>query len=344
MKDYIIPPALPEKIIRWFHENKRDLPWRQDHDPYHVWLSEIMLQQTRIQTVIPYYLRFIEAFPTVQALADTEEDRVLKLWEGLGYYSRARNLHRAAKEVARQYGCEFPKSYTELKKLPGVGDYTAAAVASICYDEPVPAVDGNIIRVMARVCAMKDEDIHSPQSRKKLKEMLKTVYPETHSGDFSQGLMELGEVICLPNGTPLCSDCPASSLCAASQMAETANIPAPKKKQERKKQDITVFILRDGNTLALNRRGPGLLHGMWEFPNIEGHLSETAALLQVNHWGLIPTAVTGIMQKKHIFTHIEWAILVYHIEAGVKNDLFHWVPEAVLQEQYSLPTAFKKCL
>lgn len=344
MKDYIIPQALPEKIVRWFQENKRDLPWRQDHGPYHVWLSEIMLQQTRIQTVIPYYLRFIEKFPNVKALADAEEDRVLKLWEGLGYYSRARNLHRAAKEITRQYGGEFPKSYEELKKLPGIGDYTAAAVASICYGEPVPAVDGNVIRVIARVCAMKDEDIHSSQSRKKLMGMLKAVYPETHSGDFTQGLMELGEVVCVPNGSPLCGCCPAALLCVAFQTDETAAIPVPKIKPERKKQNITVFILRDGESLALNRRGPGLLHGLWELPNTEGHLSETAALLQVSYWRLTPTSVIATRRKKHIFTHIEWEILVYHIETDGKNDLFHWVPKSVLQEQYSLPTAFKKCL
>lgn len=344
MKEYIIPPALPEKIIRWFQENKRELPWRRDRNPYPVWLSEIMLQQTRIQTVIPYYLRFIEAFPTVEALARAEDDRVLKLWEGLGYYSRARNLHRAAKEITDQHGGTFPKTYAELKKLPGIGDYTAAAVASICYDEPSPAVDGNVIRVLARVCAMSDEDIHSPQSRKQLTAMLKAVYPETHSGDFTQGLMELGEVICVPNGMPLCGDCPASSLCMAFQTGKTADIPVPKRKPERKKQDITVFILRDGDTLALNRRGPGLLHGMWEFPNTEGHLSETAALLQTNRWGLTPKAVTQTLRKKHIFTHIEWDILVYHIETDHQNDSFQWVPQIVMQEQYSLPTAFKKCL
>ena len=344
MKEYRIPPALPEAVIRWFRENRRELPWRRDRDPYHVWLSEIMLQQTRIQTVIPYYLRFIEAFPTVEALAGAEEDRVLKLWEGLGYYSRARNLHRAAKEITEKHRGHFPASYAELKKLPGIGEYTAAAVASICYDEASPAVDGNVIRVLARVCAMKDEDIHSPQSRKALTAMLKSVYPETHSDDFTQGLMELGEVLCVPNGPPLCGSCPAAGLCEAYQKGETAAIPVGKKKPERKKQDITVFILQSGDALALNRRGPGLLHGMWEFPNTAGHLSETAALLQVNQWGLTPKSAGRSSRKKHIFTHIEWDILVYHIETEQTNPAFHWVPQPVLQEQYSLPTAFKKCL
>ncbi|MDR3120492.1 MAG: A/G-specific adenine glycosylase [Clostridiales bacterium] len=269
---------LPGLLLPWFAANARALPWRENKDPYRVWLSEIMLQQTRVETVIGYYTRFLAAFPTVFALAEADEARVLKLWEGLGYYSRARNLHRTARLIAEREGGLFPGEVTALRALPGVGAYTAGAVASICFDVPVPAVDGNVLRLLARITGSFD-CVDETTVREGTAERLAAVYPKGRCGDFTQSLMELGATVCLPNGAPLCERCPAADVCRALQNGWIGSLPVRKAKKKRAVRDLTYLILDCGGKTALRRRTEkGVLRGMWEFPNVDGLLDESAAL------------------------------------------------------------------
>ena len=219
-------------IVKWYQENKRELPWRRDRDPYHIWISEIMLQQTRIESVKSYYTRFMEELPTIQHLANIQEEKLLKLWEGLGYYSRARNLQKAAKIIVEQYNGKMPTSYVELLKLPGIGEYTAGAIASIAFGEKVPAIDGNVLRVISRILASKN-DILLADTKKKIEKKIKPIIPK-EAGDFNEGLMEIGELICIPNGEPLCKKCPVKEVCEARKTNQIAEIPVRNKIVKRK--------------------------------------------------------------------------------------------------------------
>ncbi len=341
------PPALPEELPRlllaWYDQHARALPWRENAEPYRVWVSEIMLQQTNVATVGPYYERFLEAFPTVGALASADEQKVLKLWEGLGYYARARNLKKAAGIVVRDYGGRFPDTYDDIRKLPGIGPYTAGALASICFDAPVPAVDGNAERVVSRLAGLYTAD--RTMLKKQVTSLLSGIYPAARRGDFTQSLMELGALVCVPNGSAKCDSCPVSGRCAAYAAGTVSSLPVRRKRPERKRDEITVLLLSCRGTLALLQRSEGgLLPGLWEFPNVPGHLRESETLELVSLWGARPSAVTGVARRKHIFTHVEWDMLCYAVECAERPPGFTWADRRALSGRYPLPTAFRKLL
>lgn len=335
---------LPRRLLPWFQENARDLPWRQDRHPYHVWLSEIMLQQTRVEAVRGYYLRFLEALPTIESLAQASESQLLKLWEGLGYYNRARNLQKTAQQITGPLQGQFPSTYPDLLALPGIGEYTAGAIGSICFGLPVAAVDGNVLRVVSRFLA-DPAPITDPIVKKSVKTQLEEIYPAGQAGDFTQSLMELGATVCLPNGPPRCSQCPLSDQCAGYRQGNPAAFPKKAVKPLRKRQERTVFLLRCVNRLALEKRpNTGLLAGLWQLPNVEGNLSPQQALEQAAAWNVQPHNLERRQHKKHIFTHIQWEMEGYFIACGREDSRFIWVSPEVLRRDYSLPTAFRQFL
>ena len=287
-------------LLEWFRDHHRILPWRSDPTPYHVWVSEIMLQQTRVAAVLGYYRRFMEALPTVSDLAQVDEDQLLKLWQGLGYYNRARNLQKAARQVMEQFGGQFPSSYADLLSLAGVGDYTAGAIASIAFGLPEPAVDGNVLRVVTRVTG-DPSDISQAATKKAVRAALAEVMPLDAPGNFNQALMELGALVCLPNGAPDCAHCPARGFCAAHLEGKTDVIPVKGAKKPRKMEERTVYLLFHGGQVALRRRpAKGLLAGLWEFPN------EVVGSAESDGWGLNLTQTEVCGAGRHIFTHREW--------------------------------------
>ena len=333
----------PELLLPWFSVHRRDLPWRADRDPYHVWLSEIMLQQTRIEAVLGYYKRFLDALPDLSSLANCGEDRLLKLWEGLGYYSRARNLQKAAKIIMDQGGV-FPNRYEELRALPGIGDYTAGAIASISFGLPCPAVDGNVLRVVSRVCNW-EAPVTRPESKRALCEALKSVYPVDQAGEFTQALMEIGEVLCIPNGIPNCEACPLRELCLSRKGEKWKLLPVKEAKKPRRIEEKTVFLLHCGDRIALRKRDDrGLLAGLWEFPNEPGILSMTEALAFAEKWGCRPLGPEKTVAAKHIFTHVEWRMTGHYLACRKEAGGFVWADKEELEHVYSLPTAFKKLL
>ncbi len=335
---------LPEKLLSWYKKNARDLPWRQNQDPYRVWLSEIMLQQTRVDTVVDYYNRFLDAFPTIHALASADEERVLKLWEGLGYYSRARNLHKTAKIIVEQYGGNFPKTYEELLKLPGIGSYTVGAISSISFNLPVAAVDGNVLRVISRIT----EDYRCIDEEKMKKEIgsnLAEVYPKNQCGNFTQSLMELGATICLPNGTPLCYQCPAMDICMANINDTQSFLPVRKEKKVRKTRELTLFVFISKGRIALQKRKEkGVLEGMWQLPNIDGILEKSEVLFQVEKLSGLECKIEKMKKAQHIFTHIKWEMVCYYISCADTFGSYVWADSEALEKEYSIPTAFKKFL
>lgn len=342
MSCYQIDATLPELIVPWFMQNKRDLPWRKNREPYAVWLSEIMLQQTRVEAVKPYYERFLSELPTIGALAAASDAQLYKLWEGLGYYSRARNLRKAAGTVMREYGGAFPQEHDRILRLSGIGPYTAGAIASICFDEPTPAVDGNVLRVVARLLEL-DEDVSLPAAKKEITKSLARIYPRTDCGDFTQGLMELGATVCVPNGKPKCEACPVGGICAAFQNGTAEHIPPKKAKKARKHEDITVLVLLCDGRCAIQKRGDtGLLAGLWEFPNCAGHLTPEQATAFAASLGTQPQRVSQAAAKTHIFTHIEWHMRFYAVHCKHMPEPFLWASETELREAYAIPTAFRQ--
>ena len=330
---------LPAVLLPWFAENRRELPWRQDREPYHVWLSEIMLQQTRIEAVKGYFARFLAALPDIPSLANAPEELCHKLWEGLGYYSRVRNLRKAAVQIMEQHGGVFPRRYEDIRALAGVGDYTAGAVASICFGLPTPAVDGNVVRVCARLFSDgTDDSAFRAYLRKKLEE----VYPAGSCGEFTQALMELGETLCVPNGVPRCEVCPAKNLCRSFADNTQMLYPVKKTKKPRRAEEKTVFLLRCGEKIAVRKRADtGLLAGLWEFPNVPGLCSVEQALRQAEDWGLHPLSPEKTTEKVHIFTHVEWKMRGWWISCASENTEFLWITEKTLKDELALPTAFR---
>ena len=282
------PPEAITSLLEWYHANGRDLPWRRDITPYRVWISEIMLQQTRVEAVKPYFRRFLQAFPDVNALANAEETHLLKLWEGLGYYNRVRNMQKAAVQIMTEHSGQFPQDYDSIRRLSGIGDYTAGAVSSICFGLPEPAVDGNVLRVMARL----QEDyrnILSPQCKAGITAQLRKVYPHADCGMLTQALMELGAMVCVPNGAPHCGACPLAGICMARQQGSTDMLPVREKKINRRTEERTVFVLQCGGRIAIRRRkGKGLLASLWELPNTEGFLEVQEAVRFCEQWGVKP--------------------------------------------------------
>ncbi len=332
---------LPDLLLPWFQANGRDLPWRQDREPYHVWLSEIMLQQTRVEAVKGYYSRFLRALPTIADLAACPEDKLLKLWEGLGYYSRVRNLQKAAREIQSRHNGKFPTAYADIRALSGIGDYTAGAIGSICFGLPTPAVDGNVLRVMSRLCDSA-APIDKPATKQAVTTLLAALYPNTDANGFTQSLMELGAMVCVPNGPPKCAACPAAGICLARQHGTAAELPVKAKRKPRRIEDKTVFVLECGGTYAVEKRPKGgLLAGLWQFPNVPGHLSVQAALDQASAWGLSPTGDVHSISRKHIFTHVEWHMVCYFIHSTDPAPRFTWAEAAQFSDQIALPTAFR---
>lgn len=329
---------LPIPLIRWYRENARVLPWRSDPTPYHVWISEIMLQQTRVAAVLDYYRRFMRALPTVEALAAVEEDVLLKLWQGLGYYNRARNLQKAAVQIVEECAGVFPHSYEGLLKLSGVGEYTAGAVASIAFGQAVPAVDGNVLRVVARITG-DGGDVMRPETRARMGALVQAVMPLDAPGDFNQALMELGATVCLPNGAPQCGRCPAREFCTARREERTGELPFKAPKKARRVEERAVFLIVQDGRVALRRRGPkGLLAGLWEFPNEP--LPAGGAL---EEWGVAAASSRRAGTGKHIFTHIEWHMTAYVVRARTKALPAGWVwaGREALDRVYAVPNAFR---
>ena len=310
-----IAPAL----LEWFYKNQRILPFRTDPSPYHVWLSEIMLQQTRVSAALPYYERFLAALPDIPALAACEEEKLHKLWEGLGYYSRVRNLQKAACIVCEQYGGQLPADYDALRALPGIGDYTAGAIASISFGLAVPAVDGNVLRVFSRL--YNDPGvITEPAVKRAFTARVMEHQPPEKAGDYNQALMELGALVCVPNGAPLCEECPWSKMCLARAQGRVMDFPVKSKAKARRIEERTVLVIRDGEKVAIRKRPKkGLLAGLYELPNLSGALSAEEVLSYVKEQQFAPLRIEKLADAKHIFSHIEWRMSGYAIlveEAG----------------------------
>lgn len=326
--------AIP--LLGWYQEHARDLPWRKEPTPYRVWVSEIMLQQTRVAAVIGYYLRFMDAYPTVQDLALAPQDQLMKLWQGLGYYSRARNLQKAAVQIMEDFDGVFPERYEDIHTLAGVGDYTASAIASICFGLPYPAVDGNLLRVAARI-AGDEGDITTQAMKKKVTNALQAIIPLHAPGAFNQAMMDLGAMICLPNGTPLCERCPAASFCLANQKGLTDKLPVRSKKKARRIEQRDVFLLMRNGKVALRRRpAKGLLAGLWEFPCEE--IAEDGEKQIAGFNGERLFVGTG----KHIFTHVEWHMRAFLVQAEEDTlpEGWVWADKSELQHTYPIPNAY----
>lgn len=360
-------------LVLWYAANARPLPWREQRDPYRVWLSEIMLQQTRIEAVRPYYARFLEAAPTVAALAALSEDRLMKLWQGLGYYSRARNLRRAAIEMTEKHGGTLPADYTTLRALPGIGDYTAGAIASIAFGLPTPAVDGNVLRVVARVLG-DASNILAPDTKKRVSDALLFVYERANAdaalraslaekdptlsvpAALTEGLMELGQTLCAPNRAPQCDGCPLSCRCAVRKSGEWEKIPYREKQKSRRKEGHLVLLLADEEGRFALRRRPstGLLASLWELPNIPLSAGENSdeALDSLGRrfcdaCGLAPGESAALPDARHIFTHVEWQMKGRFFNVGIteKTDpSLVFATPAEIASVYALPSAFSSYL
>lgn len=357
-------------LQNWFKDNARVLPWRENPCAYYVWVSEIMLQQTRVEAVKPYFERFIRALPDVKALAECPEDKLLKLWEGLGYYNRVRNLKIAANQIMEEYNGIIPSEYEELLKLKGIGHYTAGAISAIAYGKRVPAVDGNVLRVICRVTA-DDSDIMKKGTKKRIEESLFQVMNNVQDGRmdvnpsvFNQALMELGATVCVPNGAPHCESCPWYGLCEARKQDRISKLPVKTKAKPRRIEEKTVLIIKDGRQLALHKRAEeGLLAGLYELPNVDGHLTEKALLDYVKSNGYEPIRIQPLCDAKHIFSHVEWHMKGYVVsitsremskklcgthatkkcEAG-RNAGENWffVDVEETRQKYAIPSAFSK--
>lgn len=341
--------AMVSPLLAWYQEHKRSLPWRDDPSPYHVWVSEIMLQQTRVEAVKGYYARFLAELPRIPDLALVPEEKLLKLWEGLGYYNRARNLQKAAQKIVEEYAGEMPEDYEKILALPGIGVYTAGAIASIAYHQPVAAVDGNVLRVVARYLA-DPTDISDEGLKKQRKSEIESVIPKEHPGIFNQALMDLGAMICLPNGEPKCAECPLKKKCRAHLEQRTAELPVKAPKAKRRIEEKTVFVIQYQDKVLIRKRpAKGLLAGLYELPAAEGHLSQTDALVYVEEQGFEPLYIERLPDSKHIFSHLEWRMKGYLVRADelveksgawqTDADCRMETPESI-DADYPIPSAF----
>lgn len=334
-----------QPLVTWYREHKRELPWRQNPSPYEVWVSEIMLQQTRVEAVKPFYERFLKELPTVAALAEAKEDQLLKLWEGLGYYNRVRNMQKAAIQIMEEYDGSFPTCFEEIQNLTGIGAYTAGAISSFAYGIPKPAVDGNVLRVVSRITE-DYEDIMKDSMRVKVSEALEQVIPPDAASDFNQGLIELGAMVCVPNGAPKCDICPVAQFCKAREQGVQLELPVKSKAKEREIERKTMFIFKDGEKVAIRKRSSkGLLAGLYELPNVPGHLSIEEAIEYSKKIGLSPLRIKELGEAKHIFSHVEWqmkgyAVRVDELETACKEQMLFVHPEDI-EQQYPIPAAFE---
>ncbi len=333
---------LSAPLLSWYAENKKALPWRADATPYHVWVSEIMLQQTRTAAVIPYYERFLRELPTVSALASVSDERLMKLWEGLGYYSRARNLKKAAQILVDSYDAKLPDTLPALLSLPGIGEYTAGAIASIAFGLPEPAVDGNVLRVVMRYLGCR-ADITSPAVKTQVAAGLRAIYPSgEEAGLFTQAIMELGENLCIPNGEPRCEHCPLRKQCEAKRRGWTGMLPVKSPKKERRKEERTVFLLSCRGRYAVRKRpAGGLLAGLWEFPNVLGKLTPDEAAEYVRTLGTDVLSCEPCAEAVHVFTHVEWHMTGYLAECTSPAENFIWERAQIIRDHYAVPTALR---
>ena len=339
--NFTIFSQLPAALLPWYQENKRDLPWRRDREPYHIWLSEIMLQQTRVEAVKGYYARFLERLPTIETLAGADDEVLHKLWEGLGYYSRVRNLKKAAQAIMERHDGQFPGEYDAVLALPGIGEYTAGAVMSIAFNKPVPAVDGNVLRVVSRLTA-DDTPIDRPEYKRYVRGALAEIYP-AEAGAFTQALMELGATLCGPNWKPRCGECPCRGFCRGARSGTAEQFPVKPAKKERRVEEKTVFILSCDGCYALQKRpNNGLLAGLWQFPNCPGKLDVEKALAAVEEMGLVPREISRQVERKHIFTHIQWEMRGIYLEVTSPEGGFNWFTAEQIRQEAALPTAFRQ--
>ncbi len=339
-----MPVHIVKPLLSWYDGHARILPWREDTNPYRVWVSEIMLQQTRVEAVKPFFDRFIHALPDISALATCPEDRLLKLWEGLGYYNRVRNMQRTAQTLLEEYGGAFPADYESLLTLPGIGRYTAGAIASIAFGIPKPAVDGNVLRVWSRLSA-DDRDMGSQSVRRSIEKQVEGLIPADRAGDFNQALIELGALVCVPNGKAKCQECPLAFCCQARELDAVEQFPKKKMKKERRVEARTVLVLREGDRVALRKRPPkGLLAGLYELPNLEGTLSGEEVLRRLAEWGLSPLRILPLPEVKHIFSHVEWHMTGYAVSLEETEDMDQngllFIEAKETEEKYPVPAAF----
>lgn len=330
-------------LLEWYDKQKRTLPWRSKPTPYRVWVSEIMLQQTRVEAVKPYFERFMKALPTVRKLAACPEEELLKLWEGLGYYNRVRNMQKTAQILVQENKGELPAQFDELMKLPGIGKYTAGAISSIAFGIPVPAVDGNVLRVITRITA-DERDISKDSVKQSIARDIQEIIPMRRAGDFNQALIELGAIVCVPNGPAKCHECPVAHLCEARQKDIIMELPKKAPKKARSIENKTVLLIKDGEKIAIRKRPKkGLLAGLYEFPNVEGHLSEDKVLELVKSYDLAPLFIQKLEDSKHIFTHKEWHMTGYAVrveELEEETDGLLFVERETVEKEYPIPSAF----
>ncbi len=339
-----LPDLTP--LLVWYEKNKRDLPWRHTKSPYRIWVSEIMLQQTRVEAVLPYYRRFLDTLPTTEALAEAPAELLLKLWEGLGYYSRVRNMQKAAKSIVASHGGKFPDTYEDIRALCGIGDYTAGAIASFAFGLPYPAVDGNVLRATARLLAF-EENILAPASKKALTAAVAEELTHHAPDIFNQALMELGATVCLPNGAPKCDACPLADRCRAHLEGKTDTLPVRAKPAPRKQEYRTVLILRIGDTVALRKRPEtGLLSGLFEPFCLPEKLTADKVAAALAARGLSPLRIAPLGDAKHVFTHLEWHMTGYEIlldegaSRALPADLF-LAPREEIDTLYAIPSAYR---
>lgn len=334
-----------QPLLEWYDTNHRILPWRESKDPYYIWISEIMLQQTRVEAVRPYFDRFIEALPTIHDLAVCQEERLLKLWEGLGYYNRVRNMQKAAIQIEEQYEGKLPRDFEQLCSLKGIGEYTAGAIASIAFGIPVPAVDGNVLRIWSRLTCCR-EDILRDKVRKEAFRQLKVLMPAGRSGDLNQAFMDLGSMICLPKGTSRCESCPLQFACQACKQELVETLPVRKKPKERRIEERTILVVRDGDRVAVHKRADkGLLAGLYELPGLEGFYGEDEILTYLKQRQLMPLYIEKLKDAKHVFSHVEWQmrgflVRIASFEQNFNEDWLFVDAETAMQE-YPLPSAFR---
>lgn len=341
--------CIPKPLLTWYDENKRTLPWREDASPYRVWVSEIMLQQTRVEAVKPYYERFMKALPDIAALAAAQEETLLKLWEGLGYYNRVRNLQKAARMIMERHAGEMPADYDALLALPGIGNYTAGAIASIAFGIPKPAVDGNVLRVLSRI-RTDDRCISEEKVRRAVEAELEAAMPKDRPGDFNQAMMEIGACVCVPNGQPHCDECPLEGICRARSQGKELSYPIKEGKKARKPEEKTVLLVRDEGRVALRKRpAKGLLAGMYEFPCLPGMISSDEVVRFLLENGMKVLRIQPLGEAKHIFTHKEWhmqgfMVKVDELERGKSGEgIRDWIyiePEET-REKYPIPSAYE---
>ena len=339
---------ISKPLLKWYDSCRRILPWREEPTPYHVWVSEIMLQQTRVEAVKPYYKRFLENLPDIKSLAEAPEELLLKLWEGLGYYNRVRNMQKAAIQVMEEYGGEMPGDYSKLLELKGIGSYTAGAIASIAFGQAVPAVDGNVLRVISRY-RMDDALISDGKVKQRVEQELMESMHKSRPGDFNQAMMELGAMVCVPNGAPHCEECPLKEGCMAYDNNCALDYPKKASKKERTIEEKTVLIIQDADRAALRKRDrKGLLAGMYEFPNLEGHLTAEQVIAYLSESGLQPLHIKPLQDSKHIFSHKEWHMIGYAVRVdelepkSVTENTKDWIfiEPARTEKEYPIPSAF----